>query len=392
MTLFPSSGRPEQATVIELAHGEDRAGVDIRVEPVTTTRIAGRVEGPAEALAQLSLRLLPRGFEGLGFGSEVATAQVAADGQFVFVNVPAGTYTIDAPLQLTELTTVPSSLGPRAQFPPPPGTAGFGMSSSAAEGAPAGTRWVITSFRSGAPAYVARVPVTVAGPAEVQVTVRLQPLGSISGRLVVERDSSRPATSATPPRVRIEPANGSPSLGLHNVQYGPDGPGETFTLHGLRPGLYTVRINPFGGWVIKSVSWRGRDYTDQPFDAAAASDISDVIVTVTNAAPVVSGRVVDDRGQAAPNAAVLAFPADRALWANYGLSPTRLKMARASSEGTYRMDTLPAGTYLMAAVAASEAGAWMDPAFLDRIAGSAARVTLGWGGTVSQNLAVSRSR
>ena len=59
-----------------------------------------RSAGPPDALINLTLRLLQAGLEDLGVGSEVATALVGTGtGRFTFVNVPAGSYVIDAPLE-----------------------------------------------------------------------------------------------------------------------------------------------------------------------------------------------------------------------------------------------------------------------------------------------------
>jgi hypothetical protein len=127
----------EAAATVELRAGEQRAGVDVTLTPTTAWRVSGVVDGPPEALARLSLRLLPEGMEHLGNGSEVATASVATDGRFTFLNVPAGSYTIDAPRTVAELTMsrqvgsgVSVGSGPGAVgFGPPAGLAG-GMSSS----------------------------------------------------------------------------------------------------------------------------------------------------------------------------------------------------------------------------------------------------------------------
>jgi hypothetical protein len=391
MTFFPGVMFVGQAGVIDLKHGEARAGADVRVEPVPTARITGTVEGPPDALSRLVLRLLPAGLEGLAQGSETATALVSTDGRFVFLNVPVGSYTIDAPLSVTEFTIAPTSgQGFSSRLPAPPGTPGWGSSSSMVEGAPPGTSsTTMTGAYRGSPSqFAARVPVVVGAAGETSVVVQLRPLGTLTGRLVIERDPAKAAPTIAIPRVSLEPANGSPALGLLRVQYGPEGAQENFTVEGLRAGAYCLRINAVGGWLIKSITWQGRDYTDQPFDAATAQEFVDVVVTVTNAAPVVTGMVRDGRGQPVANAAVIAFPTDRALWTNYGFTPTRLKSTRSSSTGEYRMSAVPAGDYYLVAVPAAQATAWQDPAFLEKAAGTAARISITWGGQKAQNLRI----
>ena len=90
--FFPAATGVADATTITLKYGEDRANVDLTLTPVTSVRVSGVVEGPPESLRTLTLRLLPAGLENLGFGAETATALVAADGRFTFLNVPAGDY------------------------------------------------------------------------------------------------------------------------------------------------------------------------------------------------------------------------------------------------------------------------------------------------------------
>ena len=65
-----------------------------------------------------------------------------------------------------------------------------------------------------------------------------------------------------------------------------------FSISGLMAGAYWLRLSGgAGGWAIKSIQWGGRDYSHTPFDAVGASEFTDVIVTVTNAVPVLSGTV-----------------------------------------------------------------------------------------------------
>ena len=96
-------------------YGDDQSGVDVVISPVPTSRVSGVVQAPPEALTHLTLRLLPAGLESLGQGAEAATALVAPDGQFTFLNVPAGTYTIAAPLRINEL--IVTTPGQRMYFP-----------------------------------------------------------------------------------------------------------------------------------------------------------------------------------------------------------------------------------------------------------------------------------
>jgi hypothetical protein len=70
-------------------------------------------------------------------------------------------------------------------------------------------------------------------------------------------------------------------------------PTQEFRIQGVMPGAYVVRAG--GEWLVKSITWKGRDYTDRPIDAAAEPDLSGVDVTLTNAAPWSPARFVTRR-------------------------------------------------------------------------------------------------
>jgi hypothetical protein len=387
-TFFPGTPQSSQAAVIELKPGEERANTDVRLDPVPTGRISGTVEGPAEALTRLTLRLLAEGLEGMGHGAETATALVAADGRFEFVSVPAGTYTLEAPLTMSELALVEGARGqlPR-RMPVPPGTGGFSMNSSDVPGAPPGVRLMTLDFRSGVPSFAGRTAVTVRAGDATSVTLTLRPLGRMTGRIAIDPDSLKSPDGSQPPPVglRLEPAHGDPTLGFLNAELDQKMK-DRFTIDSIRSGPYVLRVAG-SVWTIKSAIWRGRDYLDQPFDAAATPELDDVLVTVTRTAPIVSGMVRDERGRPGDASAVIIFPVDATQWSGYGFAPPRLKMARTASTGAYHL-SVPPGDYYLIVVPARQATAWQDPAFLEKAAAGAARVSLEWGAQTSRDLVI----
>jgi hypothetical protein len=178
------------------------------------------------------------------------------------------------------------------------------------------------------------------------------------------------------------------------------GPGD-FNITGIAPGKYWVRLrnsepvrlgSAFSSprdplvWRIKSVVWKGRDYSNEPLDIAEGDALDDVIVTVTNTAGELTGTVQGSGEVSRDRAMVIAFPAESAGWRNGGLWPTRMKAASVSVSGTYRISTLPAGTYYVAAIDRSHRATWQDPALLAQVAKSASRVTLTWGTNTTQDL------
>lgn len=389
-TFYPGTSAAAQAVVIDLKYGEDRGGLDLRLEPVTTATVSGVVQGPADAVASVMLRLMPAGLENLGQGSEAATAVVDADGRFTFLNVPAGPYTIDAARSINEFTTAPYSppFGPGGpSFPAPPGRSGSGRTTRGVDSAPPGTSFSASTFGGAQTTYTGRAALVVGGANVTNVVVNLHPSSVMGGRFVLEADPNLPAPAATlrlP--VLLDPAGGSPALGMPQSSFQPDGPFDEFEVTGLLPGEYWLRLQ-VPGWLIKSIQWKGKDYTTTPFDAAASSEINGVVVTITNAVPTLSGAVHDRDGLPSAGTTVLVFPSDHGQWTNVGLVPSRLKSIATTNTGTFSLTTLPAGEYLAVAVSSAPTG-WRDPEVLARLESGATRVTLSWGAQANVDLTV----
>ncbi len=407
MTFYPDSFALAGSTPVELGGGEQRDGIDFQLRPVSTFRIAGRIDGPPSVVAGMPLRLLPAGAEDLGAGSEAATTLVAADGRFTFLNVPAGRYTLDARPSSVEyeyprgLSSTPSS----ARWAPTPGRPIMGGSSGPIEGALVGASY---SHRRGDwnQTVWIRADLTVADGDITDQSVPLQGTGRISGRIEWERTTPAPAPQPVPgaPRsqeevqraalvaalskttVRAEPADGSPWLGLPAGTVSSD---NTFVIEGLLPGPYLIRVNPparGGPASVKSIVWKGADHTFTPFDASSGLDAADVVVTLTDKTQSIRGTVTGV--PADQQAAVIAFPVDPRRWTNYGLVPGLIRSGRTANDRTYQL-TLPAGDFFLVAVDESQTNAWSDPAFLKAVEAMATRVSLASGETKSQDLRLS---
>ncbi len=385
--FYPDARLASAAVPIQLTAGEDRSGLDIRLEPVPGWRVSGVVEGPAEMLTNLTVRLLLPGTEDLGDGSETATALVRPDGTFTLLNVPAGTYTIDARRSVAQFQ-FSNLASPTKALPRPAGTPSGNAGFALVEAAPQGTR-IATRVTGGVDGgYAGRARVSVTNQDLTNVVVPLQRGVRMTGRFVW--DGERSPTG--PPLVMAEPARGQASLGYPRSQATglmvgkrPD----TFSLDGLLPGEYVLR---FGGGSVKSVAWDGRDYTYAPFDASAGRDFSDVVVTLTSQSILLAGTVRDDRGAASKDAAVIVFPVEREQWSAYGFAPPRIGAASVNTAGFYRFQRLPAGTYYVVAVDDSRSDAWQDPEFLEAASRSATRITLDWGTKATQDLVLSQVR
>jgi hypothetical protein len=375
--FHPSAGTLAEASPIEIAYGRDHQGIDFRLQPVPTVRVSGQVTGAAAPLPPLLLRLLPVGSEKLGFGSEAATTPLRPDGRFVFLNVPAGRYAVVAQSSVTDLMTGSPGqwLGDAPGYP----AGGIGVGSSS--GAP-GLSYI---RRHGAGSNVWGRTTVVVGVDDLDsVELPLQPTGKITGRFVLEDGAVIPP-SQDRLSVAASPANGDPTLPEPLAFTTPRDPRLAFTIEGLLGGTYLIRGGG-GALAMMSVTWQGRNVTDTGLDVSIGGDFDDVVITLTNRSADVSGVVRDRNGTAA--AAVIAFPADRDRWTNYGVRPRLFGTTRSGPTGAYQLRSLPEGEYLLIAVDLARINAWTDPKFLAAAVPSATRLSVRWGEKKTQDLAV----
>jgi hypothetical protein len=190
------------------------------------------------------------------------------------------------------------------------------------------------------------------------------------------------------------PAQGAPFLDpagvggarINGRRVSPD----TFTIEAISPAKFLLHWT-LGNWMVKSITWQGRDYTDAAFDATQTTDFSNVEVVVTDAIPSISGRTRDAQGTPAA-AVVIIFPIDRTLRADAGLSPARIKRSTTDATGVYKQSALPAGDYFVVALDRAHAVNWYDADFLASIEHLASRVSIGWGESKVADLALAALR
>ena len=361
--FHPGVGTAADAASIALGYGETKSGVDFQLRPVEAFRIAGRVQGtPAPGML---LRLMPTGSETLGFGSEAATTVIEGDGSFTFLNVPAGRYTLLALPSAVDFTIGNESV----RLPAPPGFPGGGISVGSMNGMPG----VSYLSRSGAlaPSW-GRMSVNVGGAID-NLVLRMQPMGTMSGRVVFAPGMNVPGNARLD--VSLEPANGDPTAGFARASAQRTDAEYTFTVTGLMGAAYLVSTSPY---YTVSVMAGGRDVTYAGIDTSAAADVGDVVITVTDKRPQVSGTVT---GAPERTAGIIAFPVDRARWTNYGWNAPQFRTTRAGSTGAFTLQLNAAGEYYLIAVDATKVDKWTDPAFLTAAVPFATRVTVGWGET-----------
>jgi hypothetical protein len=176
--------------------------------------------------------------------------------------------------------------------------------------------------------------------------------------------------------------------GAAGVNVNADG---TFEIRNIGPGVVAV-TSPLPAaissqWWLRSAMAGGVDLLDAPFEVVLGSDFRDVVVTLNDRRTELSGTLQTPTGQPAPDYFIVVFPATPALRVP---GSRRIQAVRPATDGRFVAANLPAGDYLIAALADVMPNEWNDPKFLDRLAPSAIKVALGEGEKKVQDLRIAR--
>ena len=101
--------------------------------------------------------------------------------------------------------------------------------------------------------------------------------------------------------------------------------------------------------------------------------IDGAVITFTDHPSELSGVLQTSTGMPTSSYFIIVFSTDKAFWTP---SSRRSVMARPSTSGAYTIRNLPAGEYFVAALTDVEFNAWFDPAFLEQLVASAAKITI----------------
>lgn len=327
---YPGTAFAARAKPIALAAGEERAGMDFQIDYVPTAIVSGTVSEAA------SLMLMPTLPSPMAMES-ARGARAGSDGRFAFAPVPPGEYTVVA-----------------------------GVYSAGPSPMPAGPPLV---------AKAAMNDVFVNGEDISSVSLALQTGLAISGRLAFEGNTSpRPPVPGIRFAMPASTGSGNFMIPFPPLQLEEDG---RFTVAGIVPGVYRLGSGAqgirtaIGGWWLKSIVVNGHELLDGDIDLKESS--YDAVVTLTDRASEVSGRVTDASGNPWVDGFVVIFTVDRNAWF---YSSRRIAGARPNSEGRYVVRNLPPGEYFMLAYDDIEPLEWFDPSMLEQLSPLSLRVTI----------------
>jgi uncharacterized protein (DUF2141 family) len=358
---YPGTTTSTNATSLPLGVSQERQGVDFQLQLVQTTKVSGSVTSPDGDSSGILLTLVNEAEQALGGG--LNTARVQPDGSFSFTNVAPGQYVVQA----RQGRRGGGGRGGRAQAGPGGAAAGAAGAQNAVPAAPE-ILWGET-------------PVFVDGHPVAGVTVTMQPGMKVSGHVVF--DGAPPPADLTRVRVALAPA--SQGNGIDLAQNAPamlDASGN-FTVSGVAPGRYTVRMQGQMQGTLKSAVTAGRDILDFPLEVKPNQDVSDLTLTVANQTQELSGTLTDAQNMPATAYTVIVYSADTRFWTPQS---RRIVSSRPGTDGRFIVRNLPAGDYLVAAVTDVEPGEWFDPKFLEQLRPASAHVTLAPGDKKVQDL------
>lgn len=333
--FYPGTVSALDAVTIPLAAGEERGGIDFRMQVVPQSRVSGSVIGldgrPATAAF---VQLMENSSLSGQFQFSQGYSNLDAQGQFIIRGVPPGTYTLE----------VRPIVGR-------PGT-------------------------TGAPNAWGRTTIAVSPGDDARVTLTLQPALTVSGQLKLD---SVPAAPVDFTRARVSlfgRANGmtAPSVSA-------DG---RFTISGLVPGEYRWEISLGAGpvyWFPKAGPIGDRDAVETW--APLTSDVKDASVILTTQVSEITGVIQDAAGLPATEYFLVIFPANRALWT---WQSRRVAQARPASDGGFAFRNLPAGDYLLAAVTDLDPTQIQEPAFLSELVAASISIKLADGEKKRQDI------
>ncbi len=257
-------GSASLPSMVRVAPGEERTGVDLRL---VLTRLA-RVEGIVVGMPVLNTQMDPIMLVDADDANVNETARPNIEARFRFTNVPPGRY---------RLFLRGKGDGPSA-------------------GVPIG----------------AAADVVVAGEDIGNVVLDLQRGATVAGQVVFKGAVPPDAAAVARMQVRMDPAE----LGRFFGYPGPsivslDASGR-FVLSNVFPGKYLISATSREsmGWFVDSSTLAGQDVLYQPLAVEPNQSLSGVVITLTDRRAELAGTIVTDKGEPAPEYFILVYPSE----------------------------------------------------------------------------------
>lgn len=334
-TYFPSGPDASTAQVLDVQPGTELAAMDFHLRKARVFHVKGKVGGnfPGRALRQINVALLPgeNDFMKISMGAQGSDrTNIAADGSFDLAGIGPGVYS---------LLALPIN---------------------------------------GALQTLAQRTITVGDHDVEDVSLTLQPMGSISGRVISEPSQNNVAgqISSAPPgsdppalNLTITAEQTVAVTGYFHSKATSEG---IFRIGDIPPGQYTLNVSdvPHGAWV-ESITRGGQDVLDAGLYIESGDSGLPLEIRITKSSAQVTGTVQDGEGVLVTGATVTVVPDPDA--------PNRRWLYRQGStdqNGQVSIEGLAPGTYRLYAWDDIETGAGFDPEYLKSYAGKSVKITL----------------
>jgi hypothetical protein len=361
--FFPAATSSADATRIALRSGEERSGIDVRLNLARTHSVSGVINGREQVPGNLSVSLLPAYAAAPGgpFAFETATTMAAPDGRFAFLGVPEGDYEI-------RVLRVP----PPVESMRPTSFQSGGQATTIISVSPGEAR------ASSDPTWWATLPLSVGDRDVTDVSLQLRAGARVSGRIEFRGSAEPPKPQPNRPYydVALFAADGRT---LPEFTAARADASMRFTTVQYPPGRYVVGVQQAPApWVLRSVTVNGRDALTAPFDLGT-NDIADVVVTFVDRPTSLEGTVRATGAGPSPASIVVLFPADVQAWVANGMIPRTLRSAAAEADGSFSMANLLPGEYLIAALPADAPEDLQDPRTIVQLSRLATAVSIAEG-------------
>jgi hypothetical protein len=229
--------------------------------------------------------------------------------------------------------------------------------------------------------------VVVDGQELPEITLRLQPGMTVSGRVVFDGTAAQPDVSRV--FIALSSSRESSAL-LPGAAAQSDG---TFSLAGVPPGQYRLQVTGPGNaskWTLRSANSKAQNVVDKLFEVRPAENVEGIVLAFTDRQTEVFGTLVDSANRPAAEYFVMMFSADRTLWTPR--SRAVRAPVRADSTGKFTIAGLPAGDYYICALPDFEPSTLSDPSFLEQLVAGSIKISLADGEKRKQDLRLAVAR
>lgn len=341
-TFYPGTASLADAQPVEVKAGQDAFGITLPLVSTPYGVVTGVVTDSRGAPYTAALAwLVSARTDHVMVNSAQLSAATDSEGRFRIVNVSPGEYRLEvfsrAWMEKVGKTGLTGGAGPTGE--------------------------------------VATVPVSVVAGGTTDLTVQATVGFRVRGQVFVD---GTPMTGAAGARVAAFPVTNTVSASAipSAAVIAPDG---TFVLEGVRGPRLIRQEGSAAGAFVHHVMVSGADVTERGFDVTA--DVTGVEVHLTTRPARLEGTVRDAAGSLVRDARLVVFSTNRGDWMLPGTR--RYHALTVTGEGTFRLASIPAGSYLAAVVPREDSGRWADPDYLENLRPTATAFTLIDGSTTT---------